>query len=463
MTPAERVVRAATRAYGETVTEIPPLELTAAARPGERHVRPRRRRRFPAWLAPVAAAVAVVALAVSLVIVRNISAPPAPAAGGVPRYYAALVPQPPQGFQNKLVVGNTLTGGRLATLTPPRGNSFSVVTAAADDRTFVVAAQPIYDGAADKQFPARTWYLLRIAPGTSSQARLTRLPTLPDLKGAYLLAVALSGSGREIAVGFIPNYATSPQSPVQVRVYSVTTGNLERAWSTSDQTVFGGPGRDAAGNGPPTTALTWVDDDRALAFPTISAASDPRTHQDVMHETVRLLDMSADGGDLIADSRVIWSTQRESVPVTDQHGQLSCVNNLSIFPILTADGKTIVCAALRSPNPQGTIPGAGPLTLAWLAYSTSAPTVARTLAQVTVGAPSPTTPATPAIDLLWADSSGGTLIGTWTLDTAVALSGGGSSQNSPQAHRPHWGVISDGKFRPLTTMGDLNNYSAIAF
>jgi hypothetical protein len=460
MTPAERAVRAATRAYGETVTEIPPLDLTAAARPGERHVRPRRGRRFPAWLAPVAAAVAVIALAISLVIVRNIPARPAPAAGGVPRYYAALIPQPPQGFQNKLVVGDTLTGARLATLTPPRGKSFSVVTAAADDRTFVVAAQPIYDGAADKQFPARTWYLLRIAPGTSSQARLTRLPTLPDLKGAYLLAVALSGSGREIAVGFIPNYATSPESPVQVRVYSVTTGNLERAWSTSDQTVFGGPGRNAAGNGPPSTALTWVDDDRALAFPTISAASDPRTHEDVMHESVRLLDMSAGGGDLIADSRVIWSTQRESVPVTDQHGQLSCVNNLSIFPILTADGKTIVCAAFKSPNPQGPIFAPGPLTLAWLAYSTSAPTVARTLAQVTVGAPSSTTP---AIDLLWADSSGGTLIGTWTLDTAVALSGGGSFQNPPQAYRPHWGVISDGKFRPLTTMGNLNDFSAIAW
>ena len=118
MTPAERVVRAATRAYGETVTEVRPLDLTAAAKPGERHVRPRRKRRFPAWLAPVAAAAAVVALAVSLVIVRNIPARPAPAAGGVPRYYAALTPQGPQEFQNPLVVGDTLTGARLATLTP---------------------------------------------------------------------------------------------------------------------------------------------------------------------------------------------------------------------------------------------------------------------------------------------------------------------------------------------------------
>jgi hypothetical protein len=458
MTPAERVVRAATRAYGETVTELRPLDLTAAAKPGERYVRLRRRRRFPAWLAPVAAAAAVVALAVSLVIVRNIPARPAPASGGVPRYYAALIPQPPQGFQNKLAVGDAFTGARLATLTPARGNSFAAVTAAADDRTFLVATQPIATGAPpDNRVPPRTWYLLRIAPGTSSQVRLTRLP-IPDLKGDDVLTVALSGSGREIAVGLIPDYATSPRSPVQLRVYSVNTGKLERAWSTSDQTVFGGPGRSSV-ESLSTTALTWVDDDRALAFPTISAASDPLTHQDVIHETVRLLDMSAGGSDLIADSRVIWSTQRESVPVTDQHGQLSCVNNLSILPMLTADGKTIVCAAIKSPNPQGTIniTAPGPQTLAWLAYSTSAPTVARTVAQVTVDAPKWTAP---AIDLLWADSSGGTLIGTWTLETANA---GFINPDPPPAYRPHWGVIADGKFRQLTTMGDLNVFSAIAW
>jgi len=455
MTPAERAVRAATRAYGETVTEVRPLDLTAAAKPGERYVRPRRRRRFPAWTAPVAAAAAVIALAISLVIVRNIPDRPAPASGGVPRYYAALIPQPPQGFQNKLAVGDTFTGARLATLTPARGNSFVAVTAAADDRTFVVATQPIDTGAPDNRVPPRTWYLLRIAPGTSSQVRLTRLP-IPDLKGDDVLTVALSGSGREIAVGLIPDYATSPRSPVQLRVYSVTTGKLERAWSTSDQTAFGGPGRFSV-ESLSTTALTWVDDDRALAFPTISAASDPLTHQDVIHETVRLLDMSAGGGDLIADSRVIWSTQRESVPVTDQHGLLSCVNNLSILPMLTADGKTIVCAAIKSPNTQGTLTAPGPQTLAWLAYSTSTPTVARTLAQVTVEAPSSTTPAN---DLLWADSSGGTLIGTWTLEMA---STGFIDPNPPPAYRPHWGVIADGKFRPLTTMGDLNLYSGIAW
>jgi hypothetical protein len=454
MTPAERVVRAATRAYGETVTEVRPLDLTAAAKPGERHVRLRRRRRFPAWMAPVAAAAAVIALAISLVTLRTTPSRPAPASGGVPRYYAALIPQPPQGFQNKLAVGDTFTGARLATLTPARGNSFAAVTAAADDRTFVVATQPIATGAPDNRVPPRTWYLLRVAPGTSSQLRLTRLP-IPDLKGDDLLAVALSGSGRQLAVGFIPNYATSPTSPVQLRIYSVTTGKLERAWSTSDRTVFGGPGRVAQSV---NTALTWVDDDRALAFPTISTASNPRKHEDVTHETMRLLDMSADGSDLIAASRVIWSTQGVLNQVTDYAGQLSCANTF-INPMLTADGKTIVCAALEFPNPPRTLTAPGRWTLAWLAYSTSDPTVARTLAQVSVDASRENSP---SIDLLWADSSGGTLIGTWSIEAAIAQGRGGSPY-MPAADRPHWGVIADGKFRQLTTMGDLNVFDAIAW
>ena len=171
------------------------------------------------------------------------------------------------------------------------------------------------------------------------------------------LAVALSGSGQEIAVGLIPDYATSPRSPVQLRVYSVTTGKLERAWSTSDQTAFGGPGRASIGS-VTATALTWVDDDRALAFPTISAASNPRKHEDVTHETMRLLDMSADGSDLIAASRVIWSTEGVSNPFTGDYSQLSCANASSIIPMLTADGKTIVCAAVKPLTPRGPFPQA---------------------------------------------------------------------------------------------------------
>ena len=85
--------------------------------------------------------------------------------------------------------------------------------------------------------------------------------------------------------------------------------------------------------------------------------------------------------------------------------------------------------------------------------------MARTLAQVSVDASRENSP---SIDLLWTDSSGGTLIGTWSIEAGIAQGRGGSPY-MPSADRPHWGVIADGKFRQLTTMGDLNVFGAIAW
>src|SRR5205807_5542986 len=98
------------------------------------------------WLIPAAAALAVVALAVSLALVRSApkdsamlpglrtSASAGPGnSGGVPAYYVTL---PPLGFvwythapvtpspspqSTGLVVGETATGKRLATVLPPHG------------------------------------------------------------------------------------------------------------------------------------------------------------------------------------------------------------------------------------------------------------------------------------------------------------------------------------------------------
>jgi hypothetical protein len=436
----EDQIRAAIRAKAETLREVQPLRLPSepGGQPGPGSgTQPRRARRLRPWIVPVTAAAAVIALAISLVLVRDIpngrvvSPPrPTPASGGVPRYYAALIPQGKGITWNEVIVNDTFTGARLATVKPPHGSTFTVVTAAADDRTFVVTAAPIYKppGA----YVAHSWwYLLRIAPGTSSPARLTRL-AIPDLRVLNFDAVALSSSGRELAVGF----AQSMSSPVQLRIYSVTTGKLERAWSTRDKTVFGG----ARGGWPATnTALTWVDDDRALAFSTQSRGFDRGKDEEVTHETLRLLDKSAGGGDLIADSRVIWSAQSVT-SLRSGSSQLSC-GSTGGNPMLTADGKTIVCAAAKNANPPTsanrlTVPVRW--TLAWLRYSTSSPTVARTVAQFSVEA-SLLNP--PGVDLLWTDSSGGTLIG--------------------MSNR--WVVIADGKFRQLTTVPDPNYIVSIAW
>jgi hypothetical protein len=455
----EDQIRAAILAKAETLREVQPLRLPSepGGQLGPRSgTQPRRTRRLRPWIAPVTAAAAVIALAISLVLVRDVpngrvvSPPrPTPTSGGVPRYYAALIPQGKGITWNEVIVNDTFTGARLATVKPPHGSTFGVVTAAADDRTFVVTAAPIYKppGA----YVAHSWwYLLRIAPGTSSPARLTRL-AIPDLRVLNFYALALSSSGRELAVGF----AQSMSSPVQLRIYSVTTGKLERAWSTRDKTVFGA----RAGWPATNTALTWVDDDRALALSTQSRGFDRGKDEEVTHETLRLLDKSAGGSDLIADSRVIWSTEGATNTFTADYSELSCANT-SIIPMLTADGKTIVCAAVKPLTPQGPVPaGGGRWTLAWLAYSTSDPTVARTLAQVSVDASRENSP---SIDLLWVDSSGGTLIGTWSIEAAIAV-GRGGSPNPPPAYRPHWGVIADGKFRQLTTVPDMNYIVSIAW
>jgi len=443
MTSVADRTRAAMDAITSQVDSAPPLPLPPPAVAGRRRRAPSPWRRWGLWLTPVAAAAAVIALAISLVLVRDIPnggvvppVRPAPAVGAVPRYYVVPVPRQQGVYWEYLVVGDTFTGARLATLQPPRGSSFAAVTAAADDRTFVVEAEPSFDPLSKGPpglAPAKTWYLLRIAPGTASPTRLTRL-AIPGLKGAGIYALALSGSGRELAVGVIPDFTNPWSSPMELRVYSVSTGKLERAWSTRDRTVFGGPG---GSTGSLTTQLTWVDNDRAVAFSTRGMTAGHSKFERVTRETLRLLDMSSGGGDLMADSRVIWSSQAISSP-TAESSQLSCANS-GANPMISADGKTIVCAAAK-----GSRPGPGTSrrwTLAWLEYSTSAPAVARTVAELSVDVPRTTNP---VIGLLWVGPAGSPLIGEWA---------GGSYPypTPPPDGRPRVGVVSDGKFRQLPT------------
>jgi len=137
-----------------------------------------------------AAAAAVTALAVSLATLHPARhAPAAPAAPAVssalPEYYAAL--DDPSGPITQLLpgqrqtpvrvlVGDDRTGKLIATVNPPKGETFAGLTAAADDRTFVVAAEqfplkPVYPSASPV-----AWYLVRLAPGRAHPATLTRLP-----------------------------------------------------------------------------------------------------------------------------------------------------------------------------------------------------------------------------------------------------------------------------------------------
>ena len=79
--------------------------------------------------------------------------------------------------------------------------------------------------------------------------------------------------------------------------------------------------------------------------------------------------------------------------------------------------------------------------------------MARTVAQFSVEA-SLLNP--PGVDLLWTDSSGGTLIG---------MSNGGSfpARTLRRPTSTPWVVIADGKFRQLTTVPDPNYIVSIAW
>jgi len=67
-------------------------------------------------------------------------------------------------------VGDDRTGRTVAVLNPTAAQNFYGVTAAADDKTFVLMN---YEGARQET----TFYLLRLTPGAAHPAQLTKLPS----------------------------------------------------------------------------------------------------------------------------------------------------------------------------------------------------------------------------------------------------------------------------------------------
>jgi hypothetical protein len=262
-----------------------------------------------------------------------------PSVQDVPKYYVAVVACGDKPSQSGLVVGDTFTGKVVATVAPPAGMSFLSVSAAADDRTFAVFAAPPGAGPA----VAGWWYLLRLAPGTSSPARLTRIPVKPL---SDVAETELSGSGQELAVGRALNEAGQPW----LGVYSVATGRLLRSWSSRTEPPFriegwgvfpGTPGN------PQNSSLTWAEDGKAILFWAVASGG---------AADLRQLDIAGNGSDIVKDSHVIWSTAAHR----------ECID-----PQLSADAKTAIC-----PVPGSQISGKGNWTERWLAYSVTTPAAA---------------------------------------------------------------------------------------
>jgi hypothetical protein len=434
-------LRAAGRAAAETVRDVPPLDLpdlpvSPTTAPVQRRHGGRRwtgagqGRGWRPWLAPLAAAAAVIAVAATLVAVRSIQdrpsgAPAAPTAAttSVPRYYVALsAPSNWAKSPAQVVAGDTRTGARLATVSPPKGYTFTGVTGAADDRTFVLDAKPWpWSLSTEVALLPRTFYLLRLSPGTAQPARLTPL-SIPVPSGGLLDGMALSPDGHKLAVMW--QLLEARQAVLQI--YSVPTpmppeSMLDSWWTAAGASA--GPGAGGlAGITDSGTSLSWADGGRELTF--FYAPQEFLTGvMPAPGTTIRAV--NADGraeGDLLADSRVVAVLR--SVPPA------GCESTL-----VTADGRTVICGTMTVPGENGA-PGPG-----FAEYSTVTGQYAGFLYRY------PGTASSGEASVMWAPS-GGTLVGFLTVPLTV-----------PKLGRQDVGVFTQGKFRPLpirVPAGDLN-------
>jgi hypothetical protein len=341
MTGLENTLRAALRDTGDEIPATPPpLRLPPrrdSARSGPAWPGPvwPAQRRWISWVAPLAAAVLVLAVvAVSLAVVRGgsgrtTSEPAVPAA--VPPYYVALTaPAYPDAYDGNATMAEvraTATGAVLAKVVPPKPYvHFAGLTAAADDHTFVLVAeakshppeQQPGEGPHPYYQPSR-FYLLRFDPGTG-RASLRALPAAFIPANAEVHDMALSPDGTALAADIGPVL-----SGTRLVVFDLATGT-ERAWSFKTCAQCNPSSGGLGYGGTNVDALSWTGDGKHVAFVGPNRAGWPS------HSTVRLLDVTLPGSDLLANSRPV-----ATLPPGDNATDLSWRG-----AIITPDGQTVV-------------------------------------------------------------------------------------------------------------------------
>ncbi len=343
MSGIEGILGQVMASHDQDAPTAPGLLRALRAAPGP----PRRSGKWPGLITPLAAAAAVTAVvAASLAIstaFRGHARPagPGPAAQShpspaplrpaalrpaalrqVPRYFAALARTGPVQVMGgeAAVVRSTLTGHVLATVAPPRPyRIFTWVSAAADDRTFVLAAQrywPIASGQAG--MPAQNqdittptaFFKLAFDPATHT-AQLARLAVPETIQASQLAGMTVSPDGTRLAL----DLRRSSQS---IQVVTLATGAI-RSWAW--------PGGGWIGNFKPIgQVFSWTADGTTLAFQQWGTGH-PRP------VCIRLLDTTAPGTSL-ASSKIVLTFPGAGA--------------LGTNTLLTPDGTTIVTA-----TPQG--------------------------------------------------------------------------------------------------------------
>jgi hypothetical protein len=177
----------------------------------------------------------------------------------VPPYFAELTLTAPVQVMGgeAAVVRSTLSGQVLATVTPPRPYQiFKWVSAAADDRTFVLAAQRYWHiGSGQAGLPAQNrditaptvFFRMTFDPATHT-AKLARLAVPETIQADQLAGMSVSPDGTRLALDL-------GQS---IQVVTLTTGAI-RSWAW--------PGGGWIGNNKPIGQIfSWTADGTTLAF-----------------------------------------------------------------------------------------------------------------------------------------------------------------------------------------------------
>jgi len=270
-------------------------------------------------------------------------AAPAAVAAAIPAYYIALTgTRKPFPSPDVAGVYSSRTGARLATVVPPRPDrTFIAVSAAADDRTFAVAAQ-----ASDGQETSRavTFYRVRFSPADGTH--LTALTAITVPAGATFDGFALSPDGKRLAVASEPN-RTALGINGEIQVATLASGRVS-TWSSADGAVGG----DTAG---PWT-LSWTGDGRTLAFNWLGYGqyASRITARMAAATGLRLLPAGAPPGDLVKQSRLALHWRDDGSRALASGGAVSDV------AMITPDGRRIVAALVGAPADRAPA-RAGPL------------------------------------------------------------------------------------------------------
>ena len=344
MNTIEDRLRAATQAAAGTVApgSAPPLHLPS--QPGHRLGIPRQPHHggWRRWAAPLAAAASVIAVVAASLVIAGGShgrrAEPSSAANqpaAVPPFNVALIGDKPGPAMLKqhAVVRATATGAILATITAPAPyGTFAFVTAASDDRTFVLAAQRWVvtrrGGGTDIHNSPTKYFLLRIGPAGGT-TRLTALPIRPQSQS--VAAIALSPDGSRLAVAFNRSHGDVIVHPT-IQVFTLATGSVRmwawpgRAWITNNDAEY-------------QQLLSWTADGRTIAF-------EQWVGDD---EQVRLLNTAAPGSNLGSSTLALDFRHQAFRTWKFVNGKI--VDALSGYnALITPDGTKIVSGTVTETN-----------------------------------------------------------------------------------------------------------------